>query len=118
MIAVVLWGALEDGAAGLAAIAGRGGLGLVQQPGRGRVQRCARAARPRCPPPSRLARSSWRGGSPNLPAGRGHVLRTVRGSDLGDHIIRDGNSKAAHVGRPVELGCPERSGDRQRRALR
>jgi two-component system chemotaxis response regulator CheB len=112
VIGVVLSGALDDGAAGLAAVAERGGTGLVQQPGEAAFDGMPRAALAALPgavalPAAQLARRITElAGRPvrAVPSGPSEAL--IWETDM----IRDGNSKTTHIGQPVGLGCPECSG--------
>lgn len=117
-IGVVLSGALDDGAAGLAAIRARGGVAVVQDPGDAMFDGMPRAA---------LAAIG--GNASTVPAGRlaGHVVDLVgqaAGAPIAppdEHLIVETDMAEAErpivfpadalpIGEPVGLGCPECTG--------
>jgi two-component system chemotaxis response regulator CheB len=112
VIGVVLSGSLDDGAAGLAAIAECGGVALVQDPGDATFEGMPRAALRSVPGAEALS-------APQL-ARRVTELagRTVRPSAVGPadtliwetDMVRETRSEQAQGGTPVGLGCPECGG--------
>lgn len=112
VIAVVLSGALDDGAAGLAAVVECGGVGLVQDPQDAMFDGMPRAALAAVPgavalPAAQLARKITElAGRPvrTMPTGPSEAL--IWETDM----IRNGRSKIAQAGEFVGLGCPECGG--------
>jgi two-component system chemotaxis response regulator CheB len=112
VVAVVLSGTLDDGAAGVAAIAECGGEVLVQQPGEAMFDGMPRAALAAAPgavvltAPQLARKITELAGRPvrTTPTAASEAL--IWETDM----IRDGSSKAARAGEPVGLGCPECSG--------
>jgi two-component system chemotaxis response regulator CheB len=112
VIAVVLSGTLDDGAAGLAAIAQNGGATLVQRPDDARfpgMPRAALAAVPaaRAVPAAQLAQVivDLVGQSVQAPAA-GPDEGLIWETDMTEHAA----SAATQAGHAVGLGCPECSG--------
>jgi two-component system chemotaxis response regulator CheB len=111
-IGVVLSGTLDDGAAGLATIARRGGLALVQSPDEARFSGMPRAALSAVPeanalPLSQLAKVITEAvGQQVTPSSEGLDDDLRWETDMAER----GLSTAEQAGRPVALGCPECSG--------
>jgi two-component system chemotaxis response regulator CheB len=112
VIGVVLSGSLDDGAAGLAAVAECGGVALVQEPQEAAFAGMPRAASAAVPtaevlPVAQLARRITElAGRPVRSIATGPTDGLIWETDM----IRDGSSKAVQSGRPVGLGCPECGG--------
>jgi two-component system chemotaxis response regulator CheB len=112
VIGVVLSGTLDDGAAGLATIAERGGTALVQRPDTARFDGMPRAALRAVPdavplPPAELARAIVDlVGKPVSPAATAPSEALIWETDMTE------NARAASPppGRPVGLGCPDCGG--------
>jgi two-component system chemotaxis response regulator CheB len=107
----VLSGTLDDGAAGLAAIASRGGAALVQDPGDARFPGMPRAAIAAVPsavvaPAVRLTEllGEWAGERVSVTGEPDEAL--IWETDM----IGEGHTDAHGPGRPVALGCPECGG--------
>jgi two-component system chemotaxis response regulator CheB len=112
VIGVVLSGALDDGAAGLAAVVQRGGAALVQDPEDALFDSMPRAALRAVPgavalPPAQLARKiiEW-AGRPVRPAADGPAEALIWETDM----VREGRSELSQAGDPAGLGCPECGG--------
>jgi two-component system chemotaxis response regulator CheB len=112
VIGVVLSGTLDDGAAGLAAIAQSGGAALVQHPDEARFDGMPRAALAAVPgavvgTAAHLARTITElAGRPVEATGDSASEDLIWETDMNDQ----GGSDARQAGRPVGLGCPECSG--------
>jgi two-component system chemotaxis response regulator CheB len=112
VIGVVLSGALDDGAAGLAAITQRGGLGLVQRPEDARFPGMPTAALRAVPDAAAMPAAALGDviaelvGQPVQPEPPGRDDNLAWETDMTEH----GRSTARHHGRPVGLGCPECGG--------
>jgi two-component system chemotaxis response regulator CheB len=112
VIGVVLSGTLDDGAAGLAAIAGRGGATLVQRPEGAKFDGMPKAALIAVPgatsvPAAQLAKVITElVGQPVQPAAEGPDEALIWETDMSAF----GGSDARQAGRPVGLGCPECTG--------
>jgi two-component system, chemotaxis family, protein-glutamate methylesterase/glutaminase len=112
VIGIVLSGALDDGAAGLATIVERGGTALVQRPDTARFDGMPRAALRAVPdaealPPAELARAIVDlAGKPVAPAATAPSEALIWETDMTE------NARAAFrpPGRPVGLGCPDCGG--------
>ncbi|GAA0462621.1 chemotaxis protein-glutamate methylesterase [Paractinoplanes deccanensis] len=111
VIGVVLSGGLDDGAAGLAAIAEQGGVALVQDPQDARFAGMPSAALAAVP----AAEAAPATGLAKLVAS--HAGRPVAPWDAPDDsliwetdMMKDGRSAIAQPGTPVGLGCPECGG--------
>jgi two-component system chemotaxis response regulator CheB len=106
-IGVLLSGTLDDGAAGPAAVAERGGIALVQDPREARFPGMPAAALAVVPsatvaPAAELARLiAARAGEPVTAAGDPREL-LIWETDMAS----DGRSSARDGGTPVALGCP------------
>ena len=115
VIGVVLSGSLDDGAAGLAAVAQRGGIGLVQQPDDAKFDGMPRAALQAVPeamvlPAARLGQAIAKlVDEPVEPVDTGPDDGLVWETDMSAH----GYSDSEQPGTPVGLGCPECSGGMQ-----
>ena len=105
---VVLSGSLDDGAAGLAAVAQRGGMALVQDPAEARFPGMPRAALAAVPsavaaPAAELARL--------LAQCAGEPVEDVGAPDESlvweTDMAADGRTDVKFTRRPVALGCPE-----------
>jgi two-component system chemotaxis response regulator CheB len=112
VIGVVLSGALDDGAAGLATIGQRGGLTLVQQPRDARFDGMPRAAI-KAVPDARVVPARQLGaalatlvGQPAPDVSARVDDNLIWQTDMAEH----GASALRHAGRPAGLGCPECSG--------
>jgi len=112
VIGVVLSGSLDDGAAGLAAIADRGGAVLVQDLGDAMFEGMPRAALAAVPDAvalsaTQLARKITElAGRPVRPLPTEPSAALIWETDM----IRDGRSKAENTARFAGLGCPECGG--------
>jgi two-component system chemotaxis response regulator CheB len=112
VIGVVLSGNLDDGAAGLAAIAQCGGATLVQQPADARFDGMPSAALTAVPdatvmPAAQLARLiTDLVGQPVHPVASGPSEGLIWETDMSEQAY----STAPQAGRPVGLGCPECGG--------
>jgi two-component system chemotaxis response regulator CheB len=115
VIGVVLSGSLDDGAAGLAAVAQRGGIGLVQQPDDAKFDGMPRAALQAVPEAMVLPAAQLGQAIAKL------VDELVEPVDTGpdDGLVWEtdmsayGYSDSEQPGTPVGLGCPECSGGMQ-----
>jgi two-component system chemotaxis response regulator CheB len=111
-IGVVLSGALDDGAAGLAAIDQRGGLPLVQRPDDARFVGMPTAAL-RAVPGATSATAADLGRLISEAAGT-PAQNTAPGADEGliweTDVTEHGRSGLPHPGRPAGLACPECGG--------
>jgi two-component system chemotaxis response regulator CheB len=111
VIGVILSGALDDGAAGLAAIAQRGGVALVQRPEDAKFGGMPRAALAAVPdateaPAAQLARLITDLVGQPVPDVDEPSEALIWETDMTEHA----HSTAAQAGRPAGLGCPECSG--------
>jgi two-component system chemotaxis response regulator CheB len=111
VIGVVLSGALDDGAAGLAAIVQRGGVALVQRPEDAKFDGMPRAALQAVPgatsaPAAQLARIITDMVGQPVPVTGDPDTDLIWETDVTEHV----KSPAGQAGRPVGLGCPECSG--------
>jgi two-component system chemotaxis response regulator CheB len=111
VIGVVLSGTLDDGAAGLAAIAQHGGVALVQRPEDAKFGGMPRAALTAVPeaieaPAAQLARLITDLVGRPVPEDDGPGEALIWETDMAEHAY----SGAAQPGRPAGLGCPECSG--------
>jgi two-component system chemotaxis response regulator CheB len=110
-IGVVLSGALDDGAAGLAAIQQRGGLPLVQRPDDARFEGMPSAALQAVP-----------GATAATAAGLGRLIAEAAGAPAASaspddegliwetDVTEHGRSQLPHPGQPAGLACPECGG--------
>ena len=111
VIGVVLSGTLDDGAAGLAAIAQRGGVALVQRPEDARFGGMPRAALAAVPdataaPTAQLARLITDLVGQPVPEAGVPSEALIWETDMTESV----HSAAAQAGLPAGLGCPECSG--------
>jgi two-component system chemotaxis response regulator CheB len=112
VIGVVLSGALDDGAAGLATIAERGGTALVQRPDTARFDGMPRAALRAVPDavplsPAELARAIVDlAGKPVSPAATAPSDALIWETDM----TESARAASRPPGRPVGLGCPDCGG--------
>jgi two-component system, chemotaxis family, protein-glutamate methylesterase/glutaminase len=112
VVAVVLSGSLDDGAAGLASVVERGGAALVQHPQDATFDGMPRAALTAVPeavalPATQLAREITElAGRSVRPPDSGPSEALIWETDM----IRDARSPAPRAGRPAGLGCPECGG--------
>ncbi|WP_433299224.1 chemotaxis protein CheB [Actinoplanes sp. CA-030573] len=111
VIGMVLSGSLDDGAAGLAAIAAAGGIALVQDPAEARFPSMPEAAL-RVVPDAVTASAVDLGDSIAETAGK-PVTAEIRPPDpliWETDMIAYGASSTPDRGQPVALGCPECTG--------
>jgi two-component system chemotaxis response regulator CheB len=115
VIGGVLSGALDDGAAGLAAITQRGGLALVQRPEDARFPGMPTAALRAVPAAPAMPADALGDALAELVGQSVQVAQPEppgSGDDLAweTEMTEHGRSTARHHGRPVALGCPECGG--------
>lgn len=108
MVGVILSGSLDDGAAGLAAVASGGGVALVQDPAEARFPGMPTAALRVVPDAATLAGSDL-GEAVAETAGKPVTVRGRPPDPLiwETDLLAYGTSETPDHGQPVALGCPE-----------